>query len=81
MYTVQMVSTAHYYLKAVCPWTALAAGRQEVTHSRDRGGGDEHLTARVQLTSQAGTHVLFISSPSRYSHQKMEGWILARHKP
>ena len=81
MYAIRMVSTAYYYLKAVSLDSFCQQEGKKTTHSRGRGGGDEHLTACVQLTYKTGGHVLLISSASRYSHQKMEDWILARHKP
>ena len=50
MYAVQMASTARYYLKAVSLDSFCQQEGKKTTHSRGRGGGDEHLTACVQLT-------------------------------
>lgn len=47
-----MVSTPHYYLKAMSLVQLLVWEGKHNAHARDRGGDEEPLVAQVQLKSQ-----------------------------
>lgn len=49
MFTVQMVSMTHYSLKAALWKSSHCGDSGQYVHSKDRGGNEEPLTARVQL--------------------------------